>query len=153
MLSNDSSQIRRQIGFFQKQLQRYESTITATFKEYRIKIEQHDFRYLNNDELESFRNEIVPQRRSLLKAYQKMTKLHDEWVTVQDSKEGEEAIFNDCISKYGDYRESITTSVNRLESLDTLLNAIDQEYFKRNSNVPSDISEATSLDEYGNEPA
>ncbi|VDO04447.1 unnamed protein product [Haemonchus placei] len=58
-----------------------------------------------------------------------------------------------CISQYGDYRESITTSVNRLESLDTLLNAIDQEYFKRNLNVPSDISEATSLDECGGEAA
>uniref|UniRef100_A0A0N4WA57 Integrase catalytic domain-containing protein n=1 Tax=Haemonchus placei TaxID=6290 RepID=A0A0N4WA57_HAEPC len=151
MSSNDSSQIRRQIGFFQKQLKNtnHQSQLHLRSTE----IEQHDFRHLDNDELESFRNEIVPLRRSFLKAYQKITKLHDEWVTLQDSKEGEQAIFDDYISKYGDYRESITTSVNRLESLDRLLNAIDQEYFKRNLNVPSDISKATSLDEYGNEPA
>ncbi|KAK6031060.1 zinc knuckle [Ostertagia ostertagi] len=151
MSSNDSSQIRRQIGFFKKQLQRHGLSVTTTLKEYHIKTEQLDFRHLENDELESLRAEIVPLRRNLLKSYQKITKLNDEWTTLQDSNTGEQEIFNEYISKYGDYRESISTSVLQLEGLDILLNAIDQEYIKRNIHVPSDLSDATSLEDYGNE--
>nr|CDJ83931.1 Protein of unknown function DUF1759 and Protein of unknown function DUF1758 domain containing protein [Haemonchus contortus] len=151
MSSHDSSQIRRQIGFFKKQLQRHALSVTTTLKEYHIKTEQLDFRHLENDELESLRAEIVLLRRSLLKSYQKISKLNDEWMTLQDSNKEEQEIFNEYISKYGDYRESITTSVLQLESLDTLLNAIDQEYTKRNIHVPSDLSDATSLDDYGND--
>ncbi|XGW03095.1 hypothetical protein V3C99_014808 [Haemonchus contortus] len=151
MSSNDSSRIRRQIGFFKKQLQRHALSVATTLKEYHIKTEQLDFRHLENDELESLRAEIVLLRRSLLKSYQKISKLNDEWITLQDSNKEEQEIFNEYISKYGDYRESITTSVLQLESLDTLLNAIDQQYTKRNIHVPSDLSDATSLDDYGND--
>ncbi|KAK5978323.1 hypothetical protein GCK32_022812, partial [Trichostrongylus colubriformis] len=151
MSSNDSSQIRRQIGFLKKQLQRYGLSVTTTLKEYHIKTDQLDFRHLENDELESLRAEIVSLRRSLLKSYQKITKLDDEWATLQNSNAGEQEVFNEYISKYGDYRDSISTSVLQLETLDTLLNSVDQEYVKRNMQVPSDISDATSLDDYGNE--
>ncbi|KAK5966521.1 hypothetical protein GCK32_022835, partial [Trichostrongylus colubriformis] len=151
MSSNDSYQIRRQIGFLKKQLQRYGLSVTTTLKEYHIKTDQLDFRHLENDELESLRAEIVSLRRSLLKSYQKITKLDDEWATLQNSNAGEQEVFNEYISKYGDYRDSISTSVLQLETLDTLLNSVDQEYVKRNMQVPSDISDATSLDDYGNE--
>ncbi|KAK6060626.1 hypothetical protein COOONC_01709 [Cooperia oncophora] len=56
----------------------------------------------------------------------------------------ERTVFEEYILKYGDYRETVASSVPQLERLDLLLNDIDQEYVKRNLRIPSESSDDTS---------
>ncbi|VDP00907.1 unnamed protein product [Heligmosomoides polygyrus] len=145
--SHDSAQIRCQIEFFKKKLHRYISSATSLLKDYFVSYEDERFDHLNNDELENFRQEISATRKHLLNANRKITQLNDEWTLLQSSTTDESMVFEEYITKYGDYRESITSAVNQLEQLDYLMNAIDNEYAKRNLHVPSDSSDNASHDD------
>uniref|UniRef100_A0A7I4Z3P0 DUF1758 domain-containing protein n=1 Tax=Haemonchus contortus TaxID=6289 RepID=A0A7I4Z3P0_HAECO len=143
----DSTQLRRQIGLFKKLLQRYTSTSTSILKAYQVSPEAHQVDHLDNDELETLRQEISSVRKRLLNTHEKITKLHDEWSTLQHSDANESTIFDEYIAKYGDYRASITAAANQLEQLDYLMNALDQEYTKRKLHIPSDSSDSASHDD------
>ncbi|CAJ0606012.1 unnamed protein product [Cylicocyclus nassatus] len=134
----DSILLRRQIGFFKKQLQRYCSAATDIFKEYRIEPSQPTVSHLNNDDLESFRFELTSTKTNLLKTYNKIAKLHDEWTTLQDSNPLEQKVFEDYITKNGGYRADIALAVNNLEQFDAILNVLDAEYVKRELHPPSE---------------
>ncbi|XGW33966.1 hypothetical protein V3C99_018032 [Haemonchus contortus] len=121
----ESTQLRRQIGPFKKLLQRYTSTSTSILKDYQVSPEAHQVDHLDNDELETFPQEISSVRKRLLNTYEKITTLNDAWSTLQHSDANESPIFDKYIAKYGDYRASITAAVNQLEQLDYLMNALD----------------------------
>ncbi|KAK6018945.1 zinc knuckle [Ostertagia ostertagi] len=137
MPHEDSAKIRRQVGFFKKQVQRQCSTANVLVKEYDINIKRPIFDHLDDEELESFRQEVTAIRSNLLKAYSSITKLHDDWTLIQDTDPDEVQIFNDYISKYGDYRNTIAEAVEQLEDMDSLLNEIDRECNHRKISISS----------------
>ncbi|CAJ0595361.1 unnamed protein product [Cylicocyclus nassatus] len=142
---SDSVVLRRQIGFFKRQLQRYCSAAADIFKEYRVEPSKPTLSHLTNEDLDSFRFELVSTKANLLKAYNKTVKLHDDWTTLQDSNPLEQKVFEDYITKYGDYRTDIALAVNNLEQFDAVLNVLDAEYVKRELHPPSE-SDGTLAD-------
>ncbi|KAK6028305.1 Pao retrotransposon peptidase [Ostertagia ostertagi] len=149
MSPNDSIKIRRQLGFYKKQIQRLCSTATLTAKEYDVNARQPNFESLDDDEIEAFRLEVTTVRHNLLKAYSQITKLHDEWVLLQETDPAEVQQFNNYISKYGDYRNTITEAVAKLEEMDLLLSATDKECHRRHLSISSASSAVTIPDENG----
>ncbi|KAK5967328.1 hypothetical protein GCK32_008960 [Trichostrongylus colubriformis] len=87
-------------------------------------------------------------RSKAFKAYSKLTQLHSEWQLLQNDR-AERTVFDEYISKYGDYREIISSSAKQLEQLDLLMNEIDKSYPERNLPVPSNSSGADSYDNTG----
>ncbi|EPB78661.1 Pao retrotransposon peptidase [Ancylostoma ceylanicum] len=141
MPQDNSSKIRRQIGFFKKLIQRSCASIPQTFTDYDIDEKHPKFDRLDEDQLESLRLELHNIRSSLLKAYSRITSLHDEWTALQQSDPRESKQFDEYITKYGDYRTSVTQAVTQLEELDLLLNEVDNEFRGRDLSVSSDSSE------------
>ncbi|KAJ1373718.1 hypothetical protein KIN20_036207 [Parelaphostrongylus tenuis] len=140
MCTTDSVVIRRQIGFF-----KVASAICVVAKSspQRIQSPQWTNRlcHLDDAQIESLRSELSTLKSYLLPAYTKITKLHNEWLTLQESSSSESATFNEYIARYDDYRESITNSVIQLRTLDSLLNSVNSEILNRGSHVPSDSSD------------
>ncbi|VDP43207.1 unnamed protein product [Heligmosomoides polygyrus] len=56
-------------------------------------------------------------------------------------------VLEEYVTKYGDYHESITKAVNQLKQLDYLINAVNNEYAKRDLPVPSESSHNASQDD------
>ncbi|KAL6730065.1 hypothetical protein Aduo_001061 [Ancylostoma duodenale] len=141
MPQDSSSKIRRQIGFFKKLIQRNCASLPQTLTDYDIDEKHPKFDRLDEDQLESLRLELHNIRSSLLKAYSRITSLHDEWTALQQSDPRETEQFDECITKYGDYRTSVTQAVTQLDELDLLLNEVDNEFRGRDLSVSSDSSE------------
>ncbi|CAJ0602625.1 unnamed protein product [Cylicocyclus nassatus] len=144
---SDSARLRRQIGFFKKQIQRFCSDVAQALKDYNVSLSAPQFEALSDDELETFRLEVTSLRSSLLKSYTRITKLDEEWTTLQKSNSDEQKVFNEYLGKYGDYRLIIVDAVKNLEDLDSLLNTVDQEYAKRHLALSSVSSESNTPDE------
>ncbi|EYB90420.1 hypothetical protein Y032_0220g2510 [Ancylostoma ceylanicum] len=148
MSKRDSARIRRLIGLFKKQLHRLCSAAALTAQEFNVDPKQPKLDNLDDDEIEALRLEISTTRSSLLKTYARITKLHDEWIVIQQSDPHELEVFNEYVSKYGDYRTSITEAVNQLEEMDVLLNTMDEEFTRRNLSIPSDSSNTSPEEEH-----
>ncbi|XGW30843.1 hypothetical protein V3C99_009646 [Haemonchus contortus] len=146
----DSVKTRRQISFLKKQIQRCCTSVTQTLKDYEITVKNPEFTHLDDDQLESFRFEVHSIKSNLLKAYNRITSLHDEWAKQQESNADEAQSFHDYITKYGDYRTAISEAVTYLEELDLLLDDLDNELNKRNINLPSGSSDVTIADDHAN---
>ncbi|EYC45066.1 hypothetical protein Y032_0440g1511, partial [Ancylostoma ceylanicum] len=147
MPHNDSSRLRRQIGFFKKLIQRNCSSVAQTLSEYEIESKQPSLSKLDVDQLEALRLELHTTRTSLLKAYTRLTSLHDEWSVLQQSDPLELDAFAEYIAKYGDYRTSVTQAVSQLEELDSLLNEIDNEFRGRDLSLSSEASDSAASDD------
>ncbi|KAK6753820.1 hypothetical protein RB195_013044 [Necator americanus] len=115
--------------------------IPQTLKDYGIDEKNPKSDRLDEDQLESLRLELHKITSSLLKADTRIISLHDEWTTLQQSSPRETEQFDEYITKYGDYRTSITQAVTQLEELDLLLNKVDNEFRGRDLSVSSDSSE------------
>ncbi|VDK62129.1 unnamed protein product [Cylicostephanus goldi] len=146
-MSNSSANIRRLIGFFKKQLQKICSEATDSVREYDISPTAPRLEVLNDDAIETFRLELTTIRSNLLKAYAKITKLDEEWNTLQQVNPEEQQVLAEYIKKYGDYHDSIADAVKQLEVLDVLLNSIDQEFARRHLPASSISSETHTPDE------
>ncbi|KAK5986955.1 hypothetical protein GCK32_013792, partial [Trichostrongylus colubriformis] len=136
MPRSNSVQICRQIGLYQKQAQRHLSTIPIILSDYNIQLLDCNISHLDDYILHSLRLEIRDAKASLFKAYSKLTQLHSEWQLLQNDRV-ERTVFDESISKYGDYREMISSSAQQVEQLDLLMNEIDKSYPERNLPVPS----------------
>ncbi|KAK5966101.1 hypothetical protein GCK32_003001, partial [Trichostrongylus colubriformis] len=148
MPRTSSVQIRRQIGLYQKQAKRHLSTIPTILSDYDIQLLDCNISHLDDDILHSLRIEIRDAKASLFKAYSKLTQLHSEWQLLQNDR-AERTVFDEYISKYGDYREIISSSAQQLEQLDLLMNEIDKSYPERNLPVSSNSSDAVLYDSTG----
>ncbi|CAJ0604671.1 unnamed protein product [Cylicocyclus nassatus] len=115
---------------------------------YRIEPSQPVLNPLSNDVLESLRFELASTKTNLLKTHNKIVKLHEEWISLQ-SDPTEQRVFEDYVTKHGDYRTDIASATNILEQCDAILNALDAEYVKRELNPPLDLSDVTPLDDEG----
>ncbi|CAJ0607480.1 unnamed protein product [Cylicocyclus nassatus] len=146
-MSNSSANIRRQIGFFKKQLQKFCSEATDSLREYDISPTAPRLEALDDDAIETFRLELTTIRSNLLKNYAKITKLDEEWNTLQQANPEEQQVLAEYIKKYGDYHDSIADAVKQLEVLDVLLNSIDQEFARRRLPASSISSETHTPDE------
>ncbi|CAJ0602618.1 unnamed protein product [Cylicocyclus nassatus] len=146
-MSNSSANIRRQIGFFKKQLQKFCSEATDSLREYGISPTAPRLEVLDDDAIETFRLELTTIRSNLLKNYAKITKLDEEWNTLQQANPEEQQVLAKYIKKYGDYHDSIADAVKQLEVLDVLLNSIDQEFARRRLPASSISSETHTPDE------
>ncbi|KAK6016282.1 Pao retrotransposon peptidase [Ostertagia ostertagi] len=140
---SDSAKIRRQIGFLKKQIQRYCSSIAQTLTDYSVDAKNSEFTQLDNDQLESLRFELQSTKSNLLRAYNRITFLHDEWAILQESDANEAQLFQDYVTKYGDYRISASEAVAQLENLDLLLDDLEAEFHKRNISISSGSSDNT----------
>ncbi|VDO94823.1 unnamed protein product [Heligmosomoides polygyrus] len=103
----DSSKIRRQIEFFKKHIERTCSSIHNTLAEYKVDIKHPNLAQLVDDQLESLRLDLQMLRSSLLKEYEKIAALHEEWATMQQSSSQEAEIFDNYVTRYGDFRTSV----------------------------------------------
>ncbi|VDP06088.1 unnamed protein product [Heligmosomoides polygyrus] len=150
MAQYDSSKIRRQIGFFKKHIERTCSSIHNTLAKYEVDIKHPNLPHLDDDQLESLRLDLQMLRSSLLKAYEKMAALHEEWATMQQLYSQEAEIFDNYVTRYGDFRTSVQQAVTNSEDLDLLLNEVDTEFHKRDIAISSDASNLTNPEEQPN---
>ncbi|CAJ0588946.1 unnamed protein product [Cylicocyclus nassatus] len=102
---------------------------------------------LSDNAIETFRLEITAIRSNLLKAYAKITKLDEEWNALQQASPEEQQVLADYLKKYGDYHVTVADAVKQLETLDVLLNSIDQEFTRRHLTLLSISSETHTPDE------
>ncbi|CAJ0593175.1 unnamed protein product [Cylicocyclus nassatus] len=144
---SDSASIRRQIGFFKKQLQKYCSDANVSLREYDISPTAPQLEALSDDAIETFRLEITAIRSNLLKAYAKITKLDEEWNALQQASPEEQQVLAEYLKKYGDYHVTVADAVKWLETLDVLLNFIDQDFTRRHLTLSSISSETHTPDE------
>ncbi|KAK6761932.1 hypothetical protein RB195_022866 [Necator americanus] len=135
-------------AYFKKQLHRLCSAAALTAQEFNVDPKQPKLDNLDDDEIEALRLEISTTRSSLLKTYTRITKLHDEWIVIQQSDPHKLKVFDEYVSKYGDYRTSITEAVNQLEEMDVLLNTMDEEFTRRNLSIPSDSFNTSPEEEH-----
>ncbi|KAK6736071.1 hypothetical protein RB195_019007 [Necator americanus] len=149
---NDSPTIRRQIEKLSRQLPRHIGAVYDVLADYELTIDNVQLNHVDSNDLPMLRKDCVNARSNLLISYTRLEQLHQNWISLIAANKEEETVFSQYIDKYGDYRTTLQDAVPVLEKMDTALDAIEEEFKKRQFPLPGFIpttpatSEASSLD-------
>ncbi|KAK6030023.1 peptidase family A16 [Ostertagia ostertagi] len=133
---DDSAAIRRQIGKVTRQVARCTAAVYDLFTDYDLTLDNLQLDAVASDDLPNFTKDVNLVRSNLLRYYDRLERLHQQWQAIISTNPTEEGTFSTYIDKYGDYRHNLQQAVTILEKLDSTVDQLHHEFKKRDMPLP-----------------
>ncbi|KAK5977275.1 Tas retrotransposon peptidase A16 [Trichostrongylus colubriformis] len=133
---DNSASIRRQIGKVTRQVARCIAAVYDMFNDYEVNLDNPHLNDLTSDDLPIFTKDVHLVRSNLLRYYDRLEHLHQQWQAIIPTNPTEENTFTTYIEKYGDYRSNLHQAVAVLEKMDSAVDQLHQEFKKRGVPFP-----------------